>query len=166
MTGKAYYLTTLGAWRRHAGRLANSHWLALSAPPNFEPKGNAETIAAAGMTETETGDAKGTQADGAGGEGTDCPGGSFTCRAATDDSLGAFAETTPILVLIEADEGAHLALQDDAEFEQLPHPLAQRPISEAAHNALAAHGVASGATTFEAAETVARVHPLLRHRVF
>jgi hypothetical protein len=72
----------------------------------------------------------------------------------------------PILVLVEADEGAHLALEDDAAFEALPHPLAQKPISDAAQSALAAHGVAPGATTFEAAEAVARAHPLLRHRVF
>ncbi len=71
-----------------------------------------------------------------------------------------------ILVLVEADEGAHLALEDDAAFEGLPHPLAQKPISEAAQTALVAHGVGVGATTFEAAEAMARVHPLLRHRVF
>ncbi|HXJ17943.1 MAG TPA: hypothetical protein VNM68_12195, partial [Candidatus Polarisedimenticolia bacterium] len=71
-----------------------------------------------------------------------------------------------ILVLIEADEGAHLALEDDGAFEALPHPLAQKPISEAVQSALAPHGVAPGATTFDAAEAVARIHPLLRHRVF
>jgi hypothetical protein len=75
-------------------------------------------------------------------------------------------DATPILALIEGDEGAHLALEDDPAFEALPHPLAQKPISEAAQAALAAHGVAAGATTFDAAEAVARVHPLLRHRVF
>jgi hypothetical protein len=61
---------------------------------------------------------------------------------------------------------AHLALEDDAEFEALPHPLAQRAIPQAAQQALAAYGVAPGATTFDATELVARVHPLLRHRVF
>jgi hypothetical protein len=75
-------------------------------------------------------------------------------------------DATLILVLIEADEGAHLALEDDAAFEALPHPLAEKPISAAAQAALASHGVAPGATTFDAAEAVARVHPLLRHRVF
>jgi hypothetical protein len=74
--------------------------------------------------------------------------------------------TMKILVLIEADEGVHLALEDDPAFEPLPHPLAQKPISEAAQSALAAHGIAPGATTFDAAETLARVHPLLKHRVF
>jgi hypothetical protein len=71
-----------------------------------------------------------------------------------------------ILALIEADEGVHLTLEDDAAFEALPHPLAQKPISDAAQSALAAHGVTPGATTFDAAEAVARLHPLLRHRVF
>ncbi|HEY0701643.1 MAG TPA: hypothetical protein VGD60_02650 [Candidatus Acidoferrales bacterium] len=75
-------------------------------------------------------------------------------------------EPPAILVLVEADEGAHLALEDDAAFEALPHPLAQKPISQAAQAALAMHGVGHGATTFDAAEIVAQVHPLLRHRVF
>jgi len=114
MTGKCYYRTTLVAWRRHAGRFANSHWLALNsgAPPD---------------------------------------------------------DATPILVLVEADEGAHLALESDPVFEALPHPLAQKPVSDATRAALAASpvgAVAPGATTFDAAEAAARVHPLLRQRVF
>jgi hypothetical protein len=84
-----------------------------------------------------------------------------------DSSVGANRDAaTRILVLIEADEGVHLSLDDDPAFEPLPHPLAQKPISPAAQSALAPHGVAPGATTFDAAETLARVHPLLRHRVF
>jgi len=109
MTGRRYYLTTLGNWQRHSARFANSHWLALS--------------------------------------------------DAADDSAAIFA-------LIDADEGAHLALEDDAAFEALPHPLSQLPISEAAQAALAHLGVSPGATTFDATEAVARAHPLLRHRVF
>ena len=114
MTAKAYYLTTLGDWRRHAARLENSHWLALG----------------------------------------------------DDSDTGPLPDSTRILVLVEADEGAHLALEDDPTFELLPHPLAQQPISAAAQSALAQLGVASGASTFDAAEAAARVHPLLRHRVF
>ncbi|SRR5579875_3845208 len=114
MHGKAYYVTTLGDWRRHSLRFANSHWLALD------------------------------------------PG-------ASDAPL---PTSTRILLLVEADEGAHLALEDDPAFEPLPHPLAPRPISAAAQEALAPLGVAPGATTFDAAEAAARVHPLLRHRVF
>lgn len=75
-------------------------------------------------------------------------------------------DATPIAVLVEADEGAHLALEDDAAFEALPHPLAQQSISTAAQAALAPHGVVPGATTFDAAEALARLHPLLKHRVF
>ena len=109
MTGRRYYLTTLGDWQRHSARFATSHWLALS--------------------------------------------------DVADDSA-------PILALIEADEGAHLVLEDDSSFEALPHPLSQLPISDATQAALAQHGVAPGATTFDASEAVARAHPLLRHRVF
>jgi hypothetical protein len=116
MTGKAYYMTTLGDWQRHAARFANSHFIAL------DPR-------AADGNAVPDGDAK-------------------------------------ILVLIEADEGVHLALESNPAFEGLPHPLAQKPISDAAQSALEPHGVAPGATTFDAAEAVARVHPLLRHRVF
>jgi hypothetical protein len=68
---------------------------------------------------------------------------------ANDEFAGAPNEATAILVLVEADEGAHLALEDDAAFEALPHPLSQLPISEAAQAALAQHGVAHGATTFD-----------------
>ena len=114
MTGRAYYMTTLGAWHRYAQRFANSHWLALNdgTPPN---------------------------------------------------------EATNILVLIEADEGAHLLLEDDHEFEGLPHPLTQRAISRESHVAIRASSlatVAPDATTFEVAEAAAKIHPLLGHRVF
>jgi hypothetical protein len=71
-----------------------------------------------------------------------------------------------ILLLVDADEGAHLALEDDAAFEALPHPLAQKAISDSAQAALASHGVSAGATTFDVAESASRLHPLLRHRVF
>jgi hypothetical protein len=128
MTGKRYYLTTLGAWHRHATHFVNSHFIALDSPP---VSANAATRGA----------------------------GNSLATLEPDDA-------TPILVLVEADEGAHLAIEDDPAFEALPHPLAQKPISEAAQSVLAAHGVAPGATTFDAAEVLARVHPLLRHRVF
>ena len=71
-----------------------------------------------------------------------------------------------ILVLIDADEGVHLALEDDAAFEALPHPFAPKSISDAAQQALAPHGVTPGATTFDAAEAASRAHPLLLPRVF
>jgi len=138
MTGKRYYITTLGDWQRHASRFANSHWLALD--------GNAEAENA-----RDNGSSVGAQ------HAVPLP-----ARAISPD----FRNTTRILVLVEADEGAHLTLEDDAAFEPLPHPLAQQPVSAVAQAALASLGVAPGATTFDAAEAAARVHPLLRHRVF
>ena len=134
MTGKRYYITTLGAWHKHAPRFANSHFLVLNAPQAY--------CVAPGTT---------------GGAGN---------SAATTLAADAPPDATPILVLVEGDEGAHLALEDEPAFEALPHPLAQKAISPAAQAALAVHGVAPGATTFDAAEAVARIHPLLRHRVF
>jgi len=134
MTGKAYYITTLADWQRHAPRFANSHFVVLDAPGVF-PVGAQHAVP-----------------------------GSDACLDASDPSVPSGA--TKILVLIEADEGVHLALEDDAAFEPLPHPLAQKPISDSTQAALAPHGVAPGATTFDAAEALARIHPLLKHRVF
>jgi hypothetical protein len=135
LTGKRYYITTLGAWHKHAPRFANSHFIVLDAPQSAS--------GAAGTTTSRAGN---------------CAAPPLTADASPDAS--------PILVLVEGDEGAHLALEDEPAFEALPHPLAQKAISPAAQAALAVHGVAPGATTFDAAEAVARIHPLLRHRVF
>ena len=88
-----------------------------------------------------------------------------TASESVSDAIGA-DDATPIIVLVEADEGAHLALEDDAAFEALPHPLAQKPISQSTRDALASHDVPYGATTFDVAEAIGRAHPLLRHSVF
>jgi len=114
LTGKRYYLTTLGDWRGQVHRMVHSHWVAI----------------------TET------RAD-----------------PAADDQ-------TPIAVVVEGDEGAHLALEGDPSFEALPHPLSQDKLSVAAQEALAPHGVSSGATAFDVAEALGRIHPLLKYRVF
>lgn len=134
MTGKCYYVTTLGAWQRHAPRFANSHFVVL-ASPNSAPPSESSRLPPNDSAESAT-DAESRDA------------------------------ATRILVLVEADEGVHLALEDEPAFDALPHPLAPKPISDVAQSALASHGVAPGATTFDASEAVARVHPLLRHRVF
>ena len=75
-------------------------------------------------------------------------------------------DATQILALIDADEGAHLAMENDAEFEALPHPLARTAVSRRVNAALAPFGVAHGDDTFTVAEKLTRVNPLLRHRVF
>jgi hypothetical protein len=159
MTGKRYYMTTLGDWQRHAARFANSHFIVLDEPGNDRhvecgsllPPSDAGAFSGAPPFETSQDEPQGEQA----------PPANSGAKAPHSTN-----EASRILVLIEADEGVHLSLEDEAAFEALPHPLAQQPISEAAQSALAPHGVASGATTFDAMETLARVHPLLRHRVF
>jgi hypothetical protein len=113
MTGKLYYLATLGGWRRHSARFAHSHWVAVD--------------------------------------------------AAGENLLG---DASKIFVVVDADEGAHAALDDDAEFEALPHPLSHLPVSSAGRERLRNFGVTDGANTYDVAEAMARVHPLLRHRVF
>ena len=75
-------------------------------------------------------------------------------------------DTTQIVVLIEGDEGAHNSLEQDAEWEALPHPLSHKPVSGNLQSALAGQGIAPGATTFDVAESLGRIHPLVRHRVF
>jgi len=76
------------------------------------------------------------------------------------------ARGSTILALVEADEAVHEALAHDPDWEALPHPLSQKPISDLAAESLAAFDVAAGATTFDAAEAAARAHPILRYRVF
>jgi hypothetical protein len=131
MTGKHYYMTTLGDWQRHVARFATSHFIVLDSRATDEFVGASATA---------------------------------DCAPAKEIPLP--GSNARIIAMIEADEGVHLALEDEAAFEALPHPLAQKPISDAAQSALAVHGVPPGATTFDAAKAVARVHPLLRHRVF
>lgn len=72
----------------------------------------------------------------------------------------------PIIVIVEADEGGHLALEDDPAFEALPHAFSQQPISPRAQAALSGFELRPGATTLELSEVLGRFHPLLRHRVF
>jgi hypothetical protein len=159
MTGKRYYITTLGAWQRHAGRFANSHWLALGGETATEDSDSRsfpapESTVTAAYAQTSAGAASCAPTES-----------SLEKPTSVSDNLVA-DDATPIIVLVEADEGPHLALEDDAAFEALPHPLAQKPISQAARDALASHDVPYGATTFDVAEAVGRAHPLLRHRVF
>jgi hypothetical protein len=111
MSGKLYYLATLGGWRRHAAHFVHSHWFAVE------------------------------------------------CEKVVDDA-------SKIFVVVDADEGAHNALQDDPEFEALPHPMTTTGVSEAGQKTLAPFGITAGANSFEVAEAMARMHPLLRHRVF
>jgi hypothetical protein len=75
-------------------------------------------------------------------------------------------DATLVFALITADEAQHIALENDAQVEPLPHPLARTAVSERVAEALAPYGVVSGDDTFTVAEKLARVNPLLRHRVF
>lgn len=87
-------------------------------------------------------------------------------RGTSDKIDPARVASVLILVLVTADEAAHIALENDPEVEALPHPLARVSISERAATALAQFGVVPGDDTFTMAEKLARVHPLLKHRVF
>lgn len=161
MTGRRYYITSLADWQRHSTRFANSHWLALGdGTAALSPQRERYLVPLLGEDRAAQMD---TRIDGV-----------AACASAPEASsreLPAAKALDPngvnrILVLIEADEGVHLALEDDAAFEALPHPLAPTSISDTAQSELAAHGVKPGATTFDVAEIVSRTHPLLRHRVF
>jgi len=179
MTGKAYYLTTLADWQRHAPRFSNSHFILLDAHEDRtgahatipdESSTSDQSSASCGVRELapalsspKLASAPSVESRGS------IPKGEVEVSPANNDAPQAPSSAQVrrrILVLIEADEGVHLSLEDDSAFEPLPHPLAQKPISAAAQSALAPHGVAPGSTTFDAAETLARIHPLLKHRVF
>jgi hypothetical protein len=80
--------------------------------------------------------------------------------------IAMISDKTDIVVLIEADEGAHLLLDDHPYFEPLPHPLSGQAISGSAHTALAPLGVKPGDSTFDVAEAISQHHPLLRHCVY
>jgi hypothetical protein len=86
--------------------------------------------------------------------------------AATASPGNAATEDTPVLALISADEVAHASLENDSEFEPLPHPLVRVAVSARVAAALAPLGVVSTDDTFAVSVKLARVHPLLRHRVF
>jgi hypothetical protein len=138
MTGRRYYITTLADWHRHAHRFANSHWLAL---------GDNDSAATRELTDA-------TRIVPDAGAHTSAPDAQPSGVSSAHDAQPSHAAR--IIVLIDA----------DAAFEALPHPFAPKAISHAAHEALAAHGVTPGSTTFDAAEAIARAHPLLRPRVF
>lgn len=129
MTGRAYYLMLLSAWRRHAPACAETHFLVVDPAE----KGSSGVTGSLSGSPPERPPRSGERA---------------------------------VFALITADEGAHLGLENDPEAETLPHPLARTPVSERVVCALAPFGVASGDDTFTVAEKLARVNPLLRHRVF
>jgi hypothetical protein len=130
MTGKSYYITTLGDWKRYLAAYTNSHWFALGS-----------------------------------GDSQSRPGATAGQETASSEA-GDISDATQIVALIEADEGTHGMLEDHPRFEPLPHPLSAKSISEDARRALAAHGIAPGASAFDVAEAMSRRHPMLRHRVY
>lgn len=210
MTGRAYYLTTLGAWRRHVLRFAHSHWLAVNgsgaainvddrvAKPLACPEAagalpgmavrddKAATRSLGPPLAAPSGVLSDAALDGGPTDAAPLRAGPLAavngdhCTVPSDQAtppVGAVRErpvvhnddpddTTQILVLIDADEGTHNSLEQDAEWEPLPHPLSLKPVSDNLQSALKGQGIAPGATTFDVAELLARAHPLLRHRVF
>jgi len=176
MTGRRYYITTLADWHRHAHRFANSHWLALSDDNDPDRDADDSSVATVGARHAvpEHADGKAAPFSRELADASCAVTDVSTNQSAHDTHPTGFfvahhaqpPDATRIVVLVDADEGVHLALDDDAAFEALPHPFAPKAISHAAHEALAVHGVAPGSTTFDAAEAIARAHPLLRPRVF
>lgn len=149
MNGRRYYLTTVGAWRRHAASCAETHFVAVN-----------------GLG-AQSGDGRvGPQSEGAADDCNGVPVEEGQAKARLGEQACAADDATQILALVDADEGAHLAMENDAEFEMLPHPLARVPVPQRVSTALAQFGVAHGDDTFAVAEKLARVNPLLRHRVF
>jgi hypothetical protein len=96
MTGRRYYITTLADWHRHAHRFANSHWLALSDDNSAASREltDATRIVPDADAHTSTPDAQ--------------PPGVPSAHDAPP------SDAARIIVLVDADEGVHLALDDDA----------------------------------------------------
>jgi len=159
MTGRRYYLTTLGAWRRHAARCAETHFVAVNGLGAQSGEGSIGP-----QSEEATDDCDGVPVEQRQASPTDHE------RTHAEAHLGEQAcgtdDATQILALVDADEGAHVAMENDSEFETLPHPLARLPVSQRVSAVLSQFGVAQGDDTFAVAEKLARVNPLLRHRVF
>lgn len=139
MTGKRYFLSSSAAWYRHATRCVEAHYIVLD-------------------NENECGNDGGN---------TTRPSGKFDTLPLHTSSAGDLATVSKmIFVLVTADEAAHIAFENDPDVEPLPHPLSRAPIPERAAAALARFGVMQGDDMFTAAEKLARIHPLLKHRVF
>jgi hypothetical protein len=126
MTGRRYYITTLADWHRHAHRFANSHWLALS--NDNEPDRDADdwSVATVGTRQAVPEHADGKAAPfsreladasravpnapaNTSAPDAQPPGVPFAHDAQPSDA-------TRIIVLVDADEGVHLALDDDPSF--------------------------------------------------
>jgi len=73
---------------------------------------------------------------------------------------------TKILAMVEADEGTLNSLSKNPAWQELPHPLNPNLVPESVADALSSHGVTPFNTAFEATESIARSHPILRYRVF
>jgi hypothetical protein len=82
------------------------------------------------------------------------------------DSGSPATPETKILAMVEADEGTLNSLSKNPAWLELPHPLNPKLVPEAVAHALTSHGVTPFNTTFEATESIARSHPILRYRVF
>jgi hypothetical protein len=82
------------------------------------------------------------------------------------DPTSATSPDTKILALVEADEGTHNSLSQNPIWQELPHPLSPKIIPEAITQVLSPLGVTPFSSSFEATESVAKIHPILRHRVF
>ena len=140
MTGRAYYVTTIAAWSQHATRFPSSHWVQLGTSIQSVPSLSA----------------------GLAGNPTKCLTQQSSPVGVTMDE----AHATPILAVIEGDEGVHLMLERHPDFCALPHPLSTKPIPAQVSAQMAHCGIPAGATTFEVAERMANLHPLLGYRLF
>jgi hypothetical protein len=153
MTGKRYYLATVAAWQRHVPHCVETHFIILGAA---ERSANLPCSSGPVCDEFAQTDQRPSAV----------PPFADMDAANSGAQLSQANRSEAIFVVVTADEAAHIALENDAEVEALPHPLARTPISERAAAALAPLGVNAGDDTFTVAEKLARVNPLLRHRVF
>lgn len=159
MTGKRYYLTNFDAWQRNAYRYSESHFIVLAVP-------DCGHGGSTGLRAGHSGDRSASSSEAQTRVGSACVPAVDAHVTSRGGPACAAGTAALIFVLVSADEAAHIALETDTEFEALPHPLSRTPISERVAAALAPFDVIRGDDTFTVAEKLARLNPLLRHRVF
>jgi hypothetical protein len=79
-----------------------------------------------------------------------------------DPTVTTFLPATPIVVHVEADEGTHLALENNPAFHTMALLVSGSTLCALCVTALAAYGVTTGDTMWAAGKKLAAIHPELR----
>ena len=73
---------------------------------------------------------------------------------------------TEFVWLVEADEGGHLAMEQDADVTILSSPLSLKPIDDAHVQKLSKFGLKKGHHTMDLSNILSKISPGMRHSRF